>query len=44
MVKNEAIKLNFLRKITIAKGDRLTYLFVLNTVGKRINDVNHIKS
>ena len=43
-LKMELLNQNFLRKITIAKGDRLAYLFVLNTIGKKINDVNYIKS
>ena len=43
-LKMKLLNQNFFRKITIAKGDRLAYLFVLNTIGKKINDVNYIKS
>ena len=34
---------NFWRKITVAKEDRLAYLFALNTVENKINNVNYIK-
>ena len=33
-LKMKLLHQKFLRKITIAKGDRLTYLFVLNTMSK----------
>ena len=34
-LKMKLLNQNFFRKITIAKGDRLAYLFVLNTTGKK---------
>ena len=33
-LKMKLLNPNFLRKITIAKGDRLAYLFALNSTGK----------
>ena len=43
-LKMKLLYQNLLRKITIAKGDRLAYLFVLNTIGRKTNDVHYIKS
>ena len=43
-LKMKLLNQTFLTEITIGKGDRLAYLFVLNTTGKTINNAIYIKS